>query len=72
MPDSRFGRWFDPTHPIKVTELRRGLWGLFILKHVYNLSDEVLSDRWAETSYFERFKVSIRLGPQCVTKAMSR
>src|ERR1700730_5618685 len=29
--------------------------GLFILKHMHNLSDEVLCDRWVENPYFQYF-----------------
>jgi transposase, IS5 family len=29
--------------------------GLFILKHMHNLSDEALWDRWVENPYFQYF-----------------
>src|ERR1700720_1548585 len=29
--------------------------GLFILKHMHNLSDEALCDRWVENQYFQYF-----------------
>jgi IS5 family transposase len=29
--------------------------GLFILKHMHNLSDETLCDRWVKTPYFQYF-----------------
>ena len=29
--------------------------GLFILKHMHNLSDEVLCDRWVANPYFQYF-----------------
>ena len=29
--------------------------GLFILKHMHNLSDEALCDRWVENPYFQFF-----------------
>ena len=29
--------------------------GLFILKHMHNLSDEMLCDRWVENPYFQYF-----------------
>jgi transposase, IS5 family len=29
--------------------------GLFILKHMHNLSDEALCDRWVENPYFQYF-----------------
>src|SRR5262249_44967172 len=35
---------------------RRGWWpGLLILKHMHNLSDEALCDRWVENPYFQYF-----------------
>jgi transposase, IS5 family len=29
--------------------------GLFILKHMHNLSDDTLCDRWVENPYFQNF-----------------
>ena len=29
--------------------------GLFILKHMHNLSDEALCERWVENPYFQYF-----------------
>ena len=34
---------------------RRLVAGLFILKHMHNLSDEMLCDRWVENPYFQYF-----------------
>jgi len=41
-----------PGHPPLPTRL---VAGLFILKHMHNLSDEALCDRWVENPYFQYF-----------------
>ena len=41
-----------PGHPPLPTRL---VAGLFILKHMHNLSDELLCDRWVENPYFQYF-----------------
>ena len=41
-----------PGHPPLPTRLMAGL---SILKHSYNLSDEVLCERWVESPYFQYF-----------------
>ena len=41
----------DPASP----GCRRGVAGLFILKHMYDLSDEVLCARWIENPYYQYF-----------------
>ena len=41
-----------PGHPPLPTRL---VAGLFILKHMHNMSDEVLCDRWVENPYFQYF-----------------
>jgi Transposase domain (DUF772) len=44
--------WVGPGQPPLPTRL---VAGLFILKHMHNLSDEVLCDRWVENPYFQYF-----------------
>jgi IS5 family transposase len=43
---------FGPGQPPLPTRL---VAGLFILKHMHNLSDEALCDRWVENPYFQYF-----------------
>src|SRR5215469_4739699 len=42
----------DPGHPPLPTRLMAGL---AILKHTYDLSDEVLCERWVENPYYQYF-----------------
>ncbi len=42
----------DPGHPPLPTRLMAGL---AILKHTYDLSDEVLCERWVENPYYQTF-----------------
>src|SRR3979411_316472 len=42
----------DPGHPPLPTRLMAGL---AILKHTYDLSDEVLCERWVENTYYQNF-----------------
>src|SRR5258706_15883577 len=50
--ESRFGEVYtdDPGHPPLPTRLMAGL---AILKHTYDLSDEVLCERWVENPYYQ-------------------
>lgn len=52
--DRRFGAvcCLGPGHPPLPTRL---IAGLFILKHMHNLSDEELCERWVENPYFQFF-----------------
>ena len=52
--ESRFGEVYtdDPGHPPLPTRLMAGL---AILKHPYDLSDEVLCERWVENPYYQYF-----------------
>src|SRR3954463_15928671 len=52
--DERFGEVYtdDPGRPPLPTRLMAGL---AILKHTYDLSDEVLCERWVENPYFQHF-----------------
>jgi IS5 family transposase len=52
--ESRFGEVYtdDPGHPPLPTRLMAGL---AILKHTYDLSDEVLCERWVENPYYQYF-----------------
>src|ERR1700692_1288443 len=52
--EGRFGEVYtdDPGHPPLPTRLMAGL---AILKHTYDLSDEVLCERWVENPYFQYF-----------------
>jgi hypothetical protein len=52
--ESRFGEVYtdDPGHPPLPTRLMAGL---AILKHTYDLSDEVLCERWVENPYCQYF-----------------
>src|SRR3954453_24015595 len=52
--EGRFGEVYtdDPGHPPLPTRLMAGL---AILKHTYDLSDEVLSERWVENPYYQFF-----------------
>ncbi|WP_247822327.1 transposase [Bradyrhizobium sp. 187] len=49
--EERFGEVYtdDPGRPPLPTRLMAGL---AILKHTYDLSDEVLCERWAENPYY--------------------
>src|SRR6202040_1608585 len=49
--EGRFGEAYtdDPGHPPLPTRLMAGL---AILKHTYDLSDEVLCERWVENPYY--------------------
>ena len=52
--EERFGAVYtdDPGHPPLPTRLMAGL---AILKHTYDLSDEVLCERWVENPYYQFF-----------------
>src|SRR5712671_4138028 len=52
--EGRFGEVYtdDPGHPPLPTRLMAGL---AILKHTYDLSDEVLCERWVENPYYQCF-----------------
>src|ERR1700682_1322610 len=52
--EERFGEVYtdDPGHPPLPTRLMAGL---AILKHTYDLSDEVLCERWVENPYYQFF-----------------
>ncbi len=51
--DESFGKFFKPIgRPAKPTRL---MVGLHYLKHVYNLSDEELVERWVENAYWQYF-----------------
>jgi hypothetical protein len=52
--ERRFGEVYtdDPGHPPLPTRLMAGL---AILKHTYDLSDEVLCERWVENPYYQYF-----------------
>src|SRR3981189_1285463 len=52
--EGRFGEVCtdDPGHPPLPTRLMAGL---AILKHTYDLSDEVLCERWVENPYYQYF-----------------
>jgi transposase, IS5 family len=52
--EGRFGEVYtdDPGHPPLPTRLMAGL---AILKHTYDLSDEVLCERWIENPYYQYF-----------------
>jgi hypothetical protein len=52
--EGRFGEVYtdDPGHPPLPTRLMAGL---AILKHTYDLSDEVLFERWVENPYYQYF-----------------
>jgi IS5 family transposase len=52
--EGRFGEVYteDPGHPPLPTRLMAGL---AILKHTYDLSDEVLCERWIENPYYQFF-----------------
>src|SRR6476620_9310760 len=52
--EGRFGEVYtdDPGHPPLPTRL---MTGLTILKHTYDLSDEVLCERWVENPYYQYF-----------------
>src|SRR3977135_30990 len=52
--ESRFGEVYtdDPGHPPLPTRLMAGL---AILKHTYDVSDEVLCARWVENPYYQYF-----------------
>src|SRR3982074_3163065 len=43
---------YDPGHPPLPTRLMAGL---AILKHTYDLSDEVQCERWVENPYYQYF-----------------
>src|SRR6266403_3681587 len=47
--DERQDDLFQPPLPTRLVA------GLFILKHMHNLSDEALCDRWVENPYFQYF-----------------
>jgi Transposase domain (DUF772) len=59
--EGRFGEEVytdNPGHPPLPTRLMAGL---AILKHTYDLSDEVLCERWVENPYYQSgFPVSVR------------
>ena len=52
--EERFGAVYSdkPGHPPLPTQL---IAGLMILKHMHNLSDERLCDRWIENTYYQLF-----------------
>src|SRR5476651_1466267 len=52
--EGRFGEAYtdDPGHPPLPTRLMAGL---AIRKHTYDLSDEVLCERWVENPYYQYF-----------------
>ena len=51
--DESFGKFFQPIgRPAKPTRL---MVGLHYLKHVYNLSDEEVVERWVENAYWQYF-----------------
>jgi hypothetical protein len=52
--EDRFGEVYtdNPGHPPLPTRLMAGL---AILKHTYDLSDEVLCERWVENPYYQYF-----------------
>ena len=43
---------FQHVHPLLPTRL---IMGLAILKHTYDLSDEVVCERWVENPYYQYF-----------------
>lgn len=49
----------------------RPMAGLAILKHTFNLSDEVLCERWVETPYFH-YSTALVNPPLCGTKPAAR
>ena len=74
--DESFGKFFEPTgRPAKPTWL---MVGLHYLKHVYNLSDEDVVERWVENPYhqyfcgFEFFQHSMPIDPSLMTRWRKR
>ena len=74
--DESFGKFFKPTgRPAKPTRL---MVGLHYLKHVYDLSDEEVVERWVENPYhqyfcgFEFFQHSMPIDPSLMTRWRKR
>ena len=74
--DESFGKFFKPIgRPAKSTRL---MVGLHYLKHVYNLSDEEVVERWVENPYhqyfcgFEFFQHSMPIDPSLMTRWRKR
>jgi hypothetical protein len=59
--EGRFGEVYtdDPGHPPLPTRLMAGL---SILKHTYDLSDEMLCERWVENPYYQLCLSKIKAG----------
>ena len=74
--DETFGKFFKPIgRPAKSTRL---MVGLHYLKHVYNLSDEEVVERWVENVYwqyfcgFEFFQHEMPIDPSSMTRWRKR
>jgi len=74
--DKSFGKFFKPIgRPAKPTRL---MVGLHYLKHVYNLSDEEVVERWVENAYwqyfcgFEFFQHELPIDPSSMTRWRKR
>jgi IS5 family transposase len=74
--DESFGKFFKPIdRPAKPTRL---MVGLHYLKHVYNLSDEEVVERWVENPYhqffcgFEVFQHDLPIDPSLMTRWCKR
>jgi IS5 family transposase len=74
--DESFGKFFKPIgRPAKPTRL---MVGLHYLKHVYNLSDEEVVERWVENAYhqyfcgFEFFQHELPIDPSSMTRWRKR
>ena len=76
MFDESFGKFFKPIgRPAKPTRL---MVGLHYLKHIYNLSDEEVVERWVENAYwqyfcgFEFFQHELPIDPSSMTRWRKR
>jgi hypothetical protein len=74
--DESFGKFFKPIgRPAKPTRL---MVGLHYLKHVYNLSDEEVVERWVENAYwqylcgFEFYQHDLPIDPSSMTRWRKR
>src|SRR5260221_5124839 len=74
--DDAFGRFYRPLgRPAKPTRL---MVGLSYLKHVFDLSDEAVVERWRENPYsewfcgFEYFQHELPLDPNSLTRLRKR
>ena len=74
--DASFGKFFKPIgRPAKPTRL---MVGLHYLKHIYDLSDEEVVERWVENPYhqyscgFEFFQHSMPIDPSLMTRWRKR